>query len=190
MSGTQPHRGVGSPLQNLFGAAFEHAARKAGLEPEGVFHGTFGTDLFAAGKKKMADVWEVLPYENRLVALYLTRDELVSVYNESLEVRSDRALYGFEADLGQAEAGKGEKDRDHFVRTLRSMRKAEAPADHRFCILCNSYDAQSGGKRLMRLRALAAQPESKASLLDLSSREALIDYFKDHELIMPDDVTA
>jgi 2',3'-cyclic-nucleotide 2'-phosphodiesterase (5'-nucleotidase family) len=190
LSGKQPHRGVGSPLQNLFGAAFEHAARKGGLEPDGVFHGTFGTDVFAAGKKKMADVWKVLPYENRLVALYLTRDELVSIYNESLEVRSDRALYGFEVDLGKAEAGKGEEGSDHFVRTLRSMRKADAPADHRFCILCNSYDAQSGGKRLMRLRALATQPESKASLLDLSSREALIDYFKDHELVTPGDVTA
>ena len=189
LSGKQEHRGVGSPLQNLFGAAFEHAARKGGLEPEGVFHGTFGTGVFAAGTKKMADIWKLLPYENRLVALYLTRDELVSIYNESLELLSDRALYGFEADLVTAQAGKGEDRSERFVRALRPMRNAEAPPDHRFCILCNSYDTQSGGKRLMRLRALAAQAESKATLLSLSSREALIDYFKDREVIMPGDVT-
>ena len=188
LSGRQPHRGAGSPLQNLLCAAFEHAARKSGLEAEGVFHGSFGTGPLAPGKKTMADIWDVLPFENRLLALHLTRDELVSVYNESLESRSDRALYGFQTEVAKAEAGKGETGSDYFVRSLRSRRKPEAPADHRFCILFNSYDAQSGGKRLMRLRALAGRPESKAVLLDLSSREALIDFFKDRELVVPGDV--
>jgi hypothetical protein len=38
---------------------------------------------------------------------------------------------------------------------------------------------QSGGKRLMRLRALAKQAECKATLLPPSSRQALIDFFAD-----------
>lgn len=188
LSGKQPGRGVGSPVQNLLCAAFEHAARKGGLEPEGVFHGTFGTESVTSGMKTIEDLWEVLPYANRLVALHLTREELLAIVNESLESRSDRALYGFTVEVAKAEAGKGESSADYFVRSLRSRRRPDAPADHRFCVLFNSYDAQSGGKRLMRLRTLARQPESKATLLDLSSREALIDFFKDREVVKVKDV--
>ena len=56
---------------------------------------------------------------------------------------------------------------------------APRPAGHRYCVLFNSYDAQSGGKRLMRLRALAQRPECKVALLPPSSRQALIDFFVD-----------
>lgn len=188
LGGKQPHRGAGSPLQNLLGAAFAHAAEKAGHEPEGVFHGTFGTGDWEAGTKTMADVWNVLPYENRLLVLYLTREELIAIYNESMDSYSDRALYGFAVEVAKAEPGKGERGSDYFVRSMRSRRNPEAPADHRFCVLCNAYDAQSGGKRLMRLRALSQQPECRAALLPLSSREALIDYFKDREVVRPGDV--
>jgi len=172
-------QGKSSLLQHLISAALEHAAKKDKLVPDGVFHGTFGSGTMEPGKKTMADMWKVLPYENRVVALYLTREEIVSVMNESLQISSDRALYGFELELERAEASKGEQKTEVFVRSLRSVRTPDAPVGHRYCVLCNAYDAQSGGKRLMRLRALAQSPECKATLLTMSSREALIDYFGD-----------
>ena len=95
---------------------------------------------------------------------------------------------GFDVEVAQAEPGKGERGADYFVRSLRSRRNPDAAVDHRFCVLFNAYDAQSGGKRLMRLRTLSQQPESRAALLPLSSREALIDYFKDREVVRPGDV--
>ena len=70
------------------------------------------------------------------------------------------------------------------MRSLRSLRNpGPRPAGHRYCIVFNSYDVQSGGKRLMRLRALAQRPECKASLLPPSSRQALIDFFADEGTI-------
>jgi 2',3'-cyclic-nucleotide 2'-phosphodiesterase (5'-nucleotidase family) len=178
-------KGKTSPLQELISSAIEHGAAKDGLVPDGVFHGTFGSGTLDAGKKSMADLWKVLPYENRVVALYLTREEITAVLNESLQVRSDRALYGFEVEFSKSEAAKFEDRGETFVRSLRSLRSPGKEIGHRYCILCNAYDAQSGGKRLMRLRALAESPECKATLLTLSSREALIDYFQDAGTVRP-----
>ena len=75
-----------------------------------------------------------------------------------------------------------------FVTGVSPRGGGEMPADHRFCILFNSYDAQSGGRRLMRLRALAQRPETRATLLPMTSREALIDYFRDREVVRAEDV--
>lgn len=172
-------RGQASPLQHLISAALERAAEQDDLVPDGVFHGTFGSGTMEPGPKTIGDLWKVLPYENKVVALYLTREELVAVMNESLRSSGDRALYGFEVEIEQAEAGKGRAEGDPFVRSLRSIRSPGAEVGHRYCILVNSYDAQSGGKRLMRLRALAESADCRATLLSLSSREALINYFTD-----------
>ena len=83
-----------------------------------------------------------------------------------------------------AEAAKDETKKGRFVRSLQCLRNpGPRPAGHRYCIVFNSYDVQSGGKRLMRLRALAQRPECKARLLPPSSRQALIDFFADEGTI-------
>ena len=184
LTARRPAPGMPSPLQALISSAVLHAAAKQELDPDGVFHGTFGSGTLPAGKKTIAEAWTVLPYDNRLVVLYLTREELVGVLNESLQGGTDRALFGFEVQVAGAEAAKGETRRGRFVRSLRSLRNpGPRPAGHRYCIVFNSYDVQSGGKRLMRLRALAQRPECKASLLPPSSRQALIDFFADEGTI-------
>jgi len=173
----QPSAGMGSPLQKLLCAAFEWHANEHGVAIDGVFHGTFGSGNLEGGVKTVADAWEMVPYDNRMVALSLSREELIAVLNESLAVRSDRALFGFEVTVESSDAAKGQKYSGKFVSSLRSLRRSEAGRDERYVILFNAYDAQSGGKLLMRLRALAERKESKAALLPLSSREALIEYF-------------
>ncbi|MCH2330533.1 MAG: hypothetical protein MK312_03220, partial [Roseibacillus sp.] len=98
--------------------------------------------------------------------------------NESLQAGGDRALFGFDLKVARAEAAKGEIGRRSFVRELRCLRKPEPLAPgQRYSIIFNSYDAQSGGKKLMRLRALAQNPECNPRLLQPNSREALIDFF-------------
>nr|NIP92196.1 hypothetical protein [Akkermansiaceae bacterium] len=166
-----------------------HAASRHGFEPDGVFHGTFGSGVLKAGAKTIADAWELLPYDNRLVVLHLTREELVGVLNESLESRSDRALFGFKVDVVKSEAGKGEKRSGSFVRSLTPLGHSKPrPAGHRYVIVFNSYDVQSGGKRLMRLRALAGLPACQARLIPPSSRQALIDFFADRQVVGRDDL--
>ena len=180
LSHKQPGPGAPSPLQGLISASALHAATKHGLRPDGVFHGTFGSGTLAAGNKRIADAWSIIPYDNRLLALYLTREEIVAVLNEDLQGRSDRALFGFQVEVAENEAPKGETGKGRFVRSLHCVRNPVLqPAGHRYCVLFNSYDAQSGGRRLMRLRALAQQPECKATVLPPSSRQALIDFFVD-----------
>ncbi|MEC8941109.1 MAG: hypothetical protein VYC95_00130, partial [Verrucomicrobiota bacterium] len=180
LSDRQPAPGMPSPLQTLISSAVLHTAAKHKLDPDGVFHGTFGSGTLAVGKKTVGDAWSILPYDNRLVALYLTREELVGVLNESFQGGGDRALFGFEVQVTEAGAARGETRKSRFVRGLQCLRHpGPRPAGHRYCIIFNSYDAQSGGKKLMRLRALAQRPECKASLLPPSSRQALIDFFAD-----------
>ena len=134
--------------------------------------------------------WTILPYDNRLVALYLTREELVAVLNESLEGNSDRALFGFEVGVARSEAAKGEKRGGNFVRSITALRNpGPKPAGHRYGIVVNADDAQSGGKRLMRLRALAEEPECKATLLPPTSRQALIDFFADRGVVKAADLS-
>ncbi len=192
VEGTISDRGEGpgqpSPLQHLIAASLEWAAAREGVEPDGVFHGTFGSGDLESGPKTIADLWKVLPYENRVVVLELTREEIIAVFNESLEGGSDRSLHGFEVGIGRAPAGKYERSSDHFVRSLRCLRRPDAPVGHRYRILFNAYDAQSGGKRLMRLRSLAQSPEARATTLQLSSREALIAFFKERGEIRPEDL--
>ena len=180
LSHRQPAPGAPSPLQSLISASALHAAAKHDLRPDGVFHGTFGSGTLLPGNKRIADAWSIIPYDNRLLALYLTLEELVAVLNEDLQGRTDRALFGFQVEVAENEAPKGETVKGRFVRSLQCVRDpAPRPAGHRYCVLFNSYDAQSGGKRLMRLRALAQRPECKVALLPPSSRQALIDFFVD-----------
>jgi 2',3'-cyclic-nucleotide 2'-phosphodiesterase/3'-nucleotidase len=190
LSQKQPVVGMGSPLQSLIASSVIYAAEKHDLKPDGVFHGTFNTGTLPAGKKTIASAWTVLPYDNRLVALYLTREELVAVLNESLAGNTDRALFGFELELSSSEAAKGDSRGSRFVRGLTALRNpGPKPAGYRYCIVFNSYDVQSGGKRLMRLRALAKQGECKATLLPPSSRQALIDFFADFRVVRAADLS-
>ncbi|MFP6878916.1 MAG: bifunctional UDP-sugar hydrolase/5'-nucleotidase [Roseibacillus sp.] len=190
LSHKRPGPGQGSPLQGLIASSIMHAAARHDVKPDGVFHGTFGSGTLAAGMKTVAAAWTILPYDNRLVALYLTREELVAVLNESLEGNSDRALFGFEVGVARSEAAKGEKRGGNFVRSITALRNpGPKPAGHRYCIVFNAYDAQSGGRRLMRLRALAEEPECKATLLPPTSRQALIDFFADRGVVKAADLS-
>ena len=177
LSSDQPSPGEGSQIQKLLCAAFEWHARQQEVAIDGVFHGTFSRDEVESGTKTVADAWELVPYDNNMVVLELTRAELVGVLNESLEGGGDRALFGFEVAVEENEPGKGQSRGGKFVTSLRSLRRPDAPADTKYAILFNSYDAQSGGKRLMRLRSLAQRAGQKRTTLTLSSREALIEYF-------------
>ena len=78
--------------------------------------------------------------------------------------RSDRTLWPFTTTA----EGDG---------TPASLAFRGRPADpsRRFRVAFNTYDAQSGGRRLPRLAALVARPEAKRTRVPLDTRAALIE---------------
>jgi 2',3'-cyclic-nucleotide 2'-phosphodiesterase (5'-nucleotidase family) len=158
-------RGRGSALAGLFCEAFADALQRAGEPVDGVFHGTFGTGDVAPGPVTVGDVWQWIPYENQLVVGELTGAQLIEVVAEDAkDSRSDRTLWPFELEFE-----KGGKPR-RFLRAGAEV----ADLQRRFRIAFNSYDAQSGGQRLLRLRELLAAPGARRRLLAIDTRGALL----------------
>ncbi len=160
-----PGKGRGNRLATLFCEFFAEALGRNQTPVDGIFHGTFGTGDVAAGEIKVADCWKMLPYENLLSIVEVSAGELVEIVREDRrESKSDRTLWPFELDL------------DKEGKPTRFLFKGEPVAvDRRFKIGLNSYDAQSGGKKLMRLREIASNPAAKRRTTTIDTRGALID---------------
>jgi hypothetical protein len=100
-----------------------------------------------------------------LVTAEVTAADLLQIVADDAKVRdSDRTLWPFE--VVAAADGKPERLR---------LNNAEVPADKRFTIAFNSYDAQSGGRRLMRMRDILAAPAAQRRTSPIDTRSALID---------------
>jgi hypothetical protein len=121
----------------------------------------------------VSDCWRVIPYENLLVTGELSGRELADVLAEdAADKRSDRMLWPFAVK------------RDDKGKPTAILRDGEpVPADQRFTIAFHSYDAQSGGRRLMRLREILAQPAARRKTTAIDTRTALIDALLDRREI-------
>lgn len=60
---------------------------------------------------------------------------------------------------------------------VRSGDGSPLPDKPRYRVALNSYDAQSGGQRLLVVARLAADPQNRRMLHDVEIRGALIDFF-------------
>jgi 5'-nucleotidase/UDP-sugar diphosphatase len=161
--------GRASPLAKLLCEAFAAALGKRGVEVDGVFHGTFNTGDVEPGRVTVADCWRIIPYENLLVVAEVTPAEVLEILAEDGRIRtSDRTLWPFEVV------------RDATGKPLRIMRQGvELPADRRLTIAFNSYDGQSGGRRLLRMRDILAAPSARRRTTAVDTRGALIDFLLD-----------
>ena len=71
--------GAPCDLERLIGSAMRDALRKRGVEVDAVVHGLFeGVKPWSSGPKTIADAWQLLPYENQIVTLDLTRAGLLA----------------------------------------------------------------------------------------------------------------
>jgi hypothetical protein len=166
-------KGRASPLVRLFCDAFVKALAKRGTPVDGVFHGTFSTGDVPAGKLTVADCWRLIPYENLLVTAEVTGGELLEILGEDAGVRgSDRTLWPFDVIA------------DDTGRPARILRDGqEVPRDRRLMIAFNSYDCQSGGRRLMRMRDILAAPAARRQTTPVDTRGALIDHLLDKGVV-------
>ena len=102
--------------------------------------------------------WQWLPYENWLVHATLTGAQIQTVIADAKNDRySDRFLYG--------------------------IAPAQLVPDQKYRILFNSYDSQSGGRKMMKVREILQEKESKTKLLSINTREALIDWFLENKTV-------
>ena len=157
--------GRGSGAVKLLCELFASALKKQGTKVDGVFHGTFGTGSLKPGKLTVADCWRIIPYENMLVTAEVTAADLLEILAEDAKVKdSDRTLWPFE--VVRDDAGTPQRI---------SRGGAAVEPSQRLTIAFNSYDAQSGGRRLMRMREILAAPAARRTTSPIDTRSALIE---------------
>lgn len=159
----------------FIGTALLHAARKRGIEAAAVFHGTFGQDPIPAGPLTHRDLWSIIPYENMLVKAELTHGQLAAILEESMSIFwSRRGFTGLVADVGR-------RGPNLAVEQLLWPDGTPLEPGRRIPVLFNSYDAQSGGRRLLQLRAILEEPAVRPTVefIPLQTRDALADFLAD-----------
>lgn len=165
--------GANNPLIRLFCEFFAEALKRNQTPVDGVFHGTFGTGDLPAGEVTVGDCWKLLPYENLLLIAELSAGDLIKIVKDERRLKnSDRMLWPFEIKL----------NREGEPTVFEHQGKPVSP-DQRFTIAFNTYDAQSGGQMMMRLREILENPASKRRFTGIDTRSALIDGFLDRKEI-------
>jgi len=169
--------GEPSEVEMLIGAAMTEALRDRDIAVDGVLHGLFdGKNAFVAGRKTIADIWQIIPYENYIVTAQLTADELKAVMAEVFQTYELRNLLGFRVTT----EGTGK------LRTITSMTTADGrplEGGRTYLIALNSFDSRSAGHRFMILRDLLEKPAAQTTLHPVQTREALIGYFQKHKVV-------
>jgi 2',3'-cyclic-nucleotide 2'-phosphodiesterase/3'-nucleotidase len=144
---------------------------------DGAVHGVFDEkNNFVAGPKTIGDIWNLIPFENYLVTADLTQEEIKAAMEEVYAIREPRNLLGFEIEI----EGIGHE------RRITAMRLADGRSlerDKRYSIAFNTFDSRSGGHRFMKLRALLETPATRCTLHPVQTRDALIDYFRRHQVV-------
>ncbi len=160
-----------SDIERLIASSIIAALRKKSVEVDAVVHGLFDEKHpLAAGPKTVADAWAVLPYENQIVTVELTRDDVLALARDLAGSRDARNI------MGMRVTGSGQGTAFH-VDDLRAADGSGLPDKPAYRLALNSYDSQSGGQRFPTVAKLVANPANKRVLHSIQIREALIDFF-------------
>lgn len=171
--------GQPSGVEELIGAAFIEGMNSRGVKLDGVIHGLIFPDGdFKAGDKTIGDLWEILPYENKVVTARLNRREIITLLHEVFTNWSKRSLLGMSVDV----SGRGQnlEIQEVYDRNGRPLHERD-----RYTLAFNSYDAQSAGQRYMETREILRRPDSDMTLHPIQARDLLIDYFTARAVVMP-----
>ncbi len=185
-TGPLPHLGKpGEPPAALLfiTRAIRHELEARGERLDGVLHGLFIDDRdLRAGPQTIGDMWEVIPYENRIAVAEFTGAELVPIMEEMYSGRyASHQLDGFRVTT------EGTKPK---IKVAGISTPDGAPVDpaKKYRIALNAYDAQSGGRRYERLNELCFQPGANFKLFPSESRDAVISYLSAKKKLGPEDL--
>lgn len=161
----EPIKGKGrnSPLAQFLCKTFSEALTRNKTPVDAVFHGTFGTPEIPIGPVTVATAWEILPYENTLVTATINPVQLLEILAEERKNYSDMTLWPQEVVW----------EKRVPVRILKDGK--ELDPNTLLTVAFNSYDSQSAGRRLMRMGAILHLPSSNRTLININTRDALIE---------------
>lgn len=162
---------LGSPgdVERLIADAILEALAARGGSADAVLHGTFSRDDVPAGTFTVADAWKLIPFDNAVVTAELPPALITAVLNEiasSNRSTDERNLMGMVVEYT------GTGSARHVARLLDRAGNLLDP-ERRYRIAVNGYDAQSGARRLLTLRAVVEAPESRSEYHPINTREAL-----------------
>ena len=163
--------------------SIRHALESRGEKVHGVLHGLFIDDRdLAAGPQTIGNMWEVIPYENRIATVEFTGAELGPIMEELYTGRyASHQLDGFRVTTD------GSKTK---IKVTGIFTADGTPVDpiKKYRIALNAYDAQSGGRRYERLNETCYQPGANLRLHASESRDAVIEYLTAKKKLGPEDL--
>jgi 2',3'-cyclic-nucleotide 2'-phosphodiesterase/3'-nucleotidase len=160
-----------SDVERLIGSAILASLHKRDVAVDVVVHGLFDNKHpLAAGMKTIADTWAVLPYENEIVTVDISRGDLLALAHDFGAGTEIRNLMGVTVQS----SGSANTFR---VDDLRAADGSPLPEKPTYRVALNSYDSQSGGERFTTVAKLVARPLSRRVLHPIQTRDALIDFF-------------
>ncbi|TVQ63877.1 MAG: bifunctional metallophosphatase/5'-nucleotidase [Phycisphaerales bacterium] len=173
--GIESAPGAPSDVERLIGAAVTEGMAQRAVRVDGVIHGVFARSTFEAGEKTVTDMWRIIPFENFTLTAQLTPAQIAAILNECY-ARSERNLMGMRAQVRREGEG---------AAVERILLPGGVPADpgRRYTVAFNTWDAQSGGGRLRRTREILREPESRAEVHRVQTRQSLIEFFLRHETV-------
>ncbi len=142
-----------------------------------VLHNLLARESLEVGVVRRADLWRIVPYENRIGVAELTFGELRELLEENAEMLgtpSFLGVWGVRYDLDLT-APPGQR-----VSNLRMADDSKPHARKRFRVGLNSYTLASGGGRYAVLRRVVEQPESRFQLMEIDTRSAVEQYVRSH----------
>jgi len=161
--------------------------RRAILEESGaevVLHGRLSDAELAGPELRLRDIWQWVPYENRIGICRWTAAEIRAAMEEMLSTASKTAIgiTGLRAHIDpSAPAG------SRVVRLELPDGSAPHPR-RRFHVALNSHTIASAGGRWPRVRQMATMPEAALRWADLDTRTMLTRWLERVGSISPADV--
>ena len=160
-----------SDVERLIGSAMRAALQKQNCEVDAVVHGLFDTKhSVPTGIKTVADIWTILPYENKIVTVDLSREDFLALANEFAFGTDPRSIMGVRLQVS-SNSGISRID------DLRASDGSPLPTKPTYRIALNSYDSQSAGQRFPTVGRLVARASNHRVLHAIDIRDALIDFF-------------
>jgi 5'-nucleotidase len=155
-----------SPEQTLIVEAIADA-----VHADIVFHGAFhGGDIISNETMTAADVFNIVPYENRIVYASLKPVEITRVLDGLIDWWATPRFafpYGLQAVI-DTNGFPGER-----VKSIKGMNGHILDPEKRYKVAFNSYMAASGGKRFLSLRSVIDSKDAGVTVSDISTREAV-----------------
>ncbi len=160
-----------SDIERLIAAAIFEALEARNVSVDAVWHGSFTQEDLPAGEKTVADLWQVIPYENFVITGELTPEEMLAAFQDAYgkSRTPSRSLLGLRLKFS-------ESGNPPTLIGIEDRHGRPLPRNQRFRIAMNTYDAASGGYRMLKLREVMNSAEARASIHPVQTREAVIEF--------------